>query len=489
MKHKISITFLTAMLIMLVGTGAVSAHQVQTESSSHSLDADLSTTASLGNAFTYQGYLSDDGGSANGSYDFRFKLFDASSDGGQVGDTLSKNAVSVVDGFFTVNLNFGDVFNGTALYLDIGVRPAGSSTYTSLSPRQALKAAPYASYALKAPWSGLTGVPSGLNDGDDDTTYQAGAGLTLSAGQFNIDFAGRGTTNTASRSDHDHMYQTWENDNAILLFGVSAGVSSSSYGDGIVGNTYSSDKYGGKFSNISHLLGTGEGGAALYANSSGDAYPDVVLGGNSGVYDNGVISSDPLYSGSDIILRANDRVHIHLDEVNANSSDFTIKNGENNSVFSVNESGTISSAGAFTCTGSCVVQEDTADFAEMLPSVRDLEPGDVLIISPDGLLALSTEPYQASVMGVYSTQPGYLGGGEFFDQDGFVPLAVAGVVPVKVSAENGPIQPGDLLTTSATPGYAMRCEGVETCFGRTIGKALDGLENGMDVIRMLVVLE
>jgi len=253
--------------------------------------------------------------------------------------------------------------------------------------------------------------------------------------------------------------------------------------------SYSSDKYGGKFSNISHLLGTGEGGAALYANSSGDAYPDVVLGGNSGVYDNGVISSDPLYSGSDIILRANDRVHIHLDEVNANSSDFTIKNGENNSVFSVNESGTISSAGAFTCTGSCVVQEDTADFAEMLPSVRDLEPGDVLIISPDGLLALSTEPYQASVMGVYSTQPGYLGGGEFFDQDGFVPLAVAGVVPVKVSAENGPIQPGDLLTTSATPGYAMRCEGVETCFGRTIGKALDGLENGMDVIRMLVVLE
>ena len=88
MKHKISITFLTAMLIMLVGTGAVSAHQVQTESSSHSLDADLSTTASLGNAFTYQGYLSDDGGSANGSYDFRFKLFNASIDGAQVGDTL-----------------------------------------------------------------------------------------------------------------------------------------------------------------------------------------------------------------------------------------------------------------------------------------------------------------------------------------------------------------------------------------------------------------
>jgi len=188
MKHKLSITLLTAMLVLLASTGGVNAHPVQTESRSHILDADLGITASLGNAFTYQGYLSDDGGSADGSYDFRFKLFDASSDGGQVGDTIKKIAVSVVDGFFTVTLNFGDVFNGTALYLDIGVRSAGSSTYTTLSPRKALKAAPYASYALKAPWSGLTGVPSGLNDGDDDTTYQAGAGLTLSAGQFNILF-------------------------------------------------------------------------------------------------------------------------------------------------------------------------------------------------------------------------------------------------------------------------------------------------------------
>jgi len=488
MKLKISITFLTAMLVLLVSTGGVLAHQGQTESSS-TLAADLSTAASLGTAFTYQGYLSDDGSSANGSYDFRFRLFNASIDGAQVGDTLNKNAVSVVDGIFMVTLNFGNVFNGTILYLDIGVRPAGGSTYTTLSPRKALTAAPYASYALSAPWSGISGVPSGLNDGDDDTTYQAGAGLTLSAGQFSVNFAGRGTANTVSRSDHDHMDQTWENDNSILLFGVSAGVSSSSYGDGFIGNTYSSDEYGGVFQNISHLLGTGGGGAGLYTLASGDAYPDIVLGGNSGTEDNGVIKSDPLYSGSDIILRANDHVHIHLSEVEANSSDFTILNGANASVFSVNEGGTVSSVGAFNCTGSCVVQEDTADFAEMLPSVRDLEPGDVLVIGSDGLLALSTKPYQTSVMGVYSTQPGYLGGGEFIDQDGFVPLAVAGVVPVKVSAENGPIQPGDLLTTSATAGHAMRCEGVETCFGRTIGKALDGLETGTGVILMLVVLQ
>jgi hypothetical protein len=489
MMHKIFITFLTALLVLLVSTGGGSAHQVEVENISGVQSAALSSSASVGTAFTYQGHLSDGDSSANGSYDFRFKLFNASSDGAQVGDTIKKNAVSVVDGFFTVTLNFGSVFSGTALYLDIGVRPAGSSTYTTLSPRQALTAAPYASYALSAPWSGLSGVPSGLDNGDDDTTYQAGSGLTLSADKFSVNFAGSGIANAASRSDHDHLGQTWENDDAILLFGGGDGVRSTAFGDGIIGNTFSSDKYGGVFTNISHLLGTGAGGPALYALSSGDGYPDIVLGGNTGTYDNGTIKSDPKFSTSDIVLYTNDHLHIHLDEVNANESSFAIKNGENNTVFSVSESGNVRADGTYYCPGPCVIQNGSADFAEMLPSVRELEPGDVLIIGSDGLLALSTQPYQASVVGVYSTQPGYLGGGEFMGQDGFVPLAVAGVVPVKVSAENGPIQPGDLLTTSATPGHAMRCEGVETCFGRTIGKALDGLENGKDVIRMLVVLQ
>ena len=68
-------------------------------------------------------------------------------------------------------------------------------------------------------------------------------------------------------------------------------------------------------------------------------------------------------------------------------------------------------------------------------------------------------------------------------------LAVVGVVTVKVSAENGPIAPGDLLVASGTAGHAMRCVGVDKCFGRTIGKALEGLDAGTGTIRMLVVLQ
>ncbi|MBN1954711.1 MAG: hypothetical protein JW900_06625 [Anaerolineae bacterium] len=131
-----------------------------------------------------------------------------------------------------------------------------------------------------------------------------------------------------------------------------------------------------------------------------------------------------------------------------------------------------------------------ADFAEMLPAVGGLEPGDVLVVGLDGQLARSTEAYQGSVVGVYSTQPGFVGGAnEELDPTGLAPLAIAGIVPVKVSAENGAIQPGDLLTAASIPGHAMRCEGAERCFGRTIGKAMEGLEEGTGVILMLVILQ
>jgi len=130
-----------------------------------------------------------------------------------------------------------------------------------------------------------------------------------------------------------------------------------------------------------------------------------------------------------------------------------------------------------------------ADMAEMLPAAAGLEPGDVLVIGADGKLARSSEPYQPTVVGVYSTRPGFVGGsGIGGDSNDRVPLAVVGVVPVKASAENGPIRPGDLLVASATPGHAMRA-GPNPPIGTVIGKALAGLERGTGIIQMLVVLQ
>jgi hypothetical protein len=129
------------------------------------------------------------------------------------------------------------------------------------------------------------------------------------------------------------------------------------------------------------------------------------------------------------------------------------------------------------------------DFAEMLPAVKGLEPGDVLVIGPEGTLILSSEPFQVSVAGVYSTQPGFVGGqpveGEAADT---VPLAIAGVVPVKASAENGPILPGDLLVTSSLAGYAMKAD-FNPPQGTVIGKALGKLEAGTGIIKLLATLQ
>lgn len=97
-------------------------------------------------AFTYQGYLEDGGGPANGPYDFQFKLFDALVGGSQIGSTFLVNDISVADGLFGAPLDFGNsAFGGGARWLEIGVRPGASGgAYTLLTPRQELAPSPYA---------------------------------------------------------------------------------------------------------------------------------------------------------------------------------------------------------------------------------------------------------------------------------------------------------------------------------------------------------
>ena len=107
--------------------------------------------AVVGTSFTYQGKLNVGGSPANGSYDLQFALYNALSGGSQVGSTITDTNVNVTAGLFTVQLDFGSVFDGTALYLQIGVRPGGSSgAFTTLTPRQALTATPYAVYSTQA---------------------------------------------------------------------------------------------------------------------------------------------------------------------------------------------------------------------------------------------------------------------------------------------------------------------------------------------------
>jgi hypothetical protein len=70
-----------------------------------------------------------------------------------------------------------------------------------------------------------------------------------------------------------------------------------------------------------------------------------------------------------------------------------------------------------------------------------------------------------------------------------VPLGVVGIVPCKVTAENGSIRVGDLLVTSSTPGHAMKGTDRSRMLGAVVGKALEPLTKGAGVIQVLVTLQ
>ncbi|HET7064966.1 MAG TPA: hypothetical protein VFI49_11890 [Rudaea sp.] len=133
----------------------------------------------VGSGITYQGQLSDGGTPANGSYDFQFALY-TSADGIGPVDTIEVADLDVSGGLVNATLDFTDVpYNGQALWVEVSVRAGNSSgAYTTLSPRQALNAAPYALFALNGnagpPGSpGIDGQPGA--PGADGTPGMDGA--------------------------------------------------------------------------------------------------------------------------------------------------------------------------------------------------------------------------------------------------------------------------------------------------------------------------
>jgi hypothetical protein len=138
-----------------------------------------------------------------------------------------------------------------------------------------------------------------------------------------------------------------------------------------------------------------------------------------------------------------------------------------------------------------------ADFAESMSVTgkrSQYEPGDLLAIdrTAHSRLARSNRAYSTLVAGIYSTKPGVLGSQHMMDDPKLtteVPMAVVGIVPCKVSAENGSIDTGDLLVASSTPGYAMKGTDRNRMLGAVVGKALEPLRNGTGLIQVLVTLQ
>jgi hypothetical protein len=255
--------------------------------------------APLGTAFTYQGRLTDRGGAPSSSYDFEFRLYDALAVGDQVGPTVTMDDVGVTNGVFTVSLDFGDVFDGTALFLQIGVRPGTSSgDFTPLIGRQALTAAPYALRALSGGGSG------------DVTAVAAGAGLSGGGASgdltLNVSFAGSGGLETASRSDHHHFGASWSGDGEGLEVTSSTGTglrghAFGMFGAGVYGST---DSTRGASSGVAGVQGVASASTGSTVGVLGTAYSEQGTGvwGHGGVIGVSGFSDGP--SGTGVSGRA-----------------------------------------------------------------------------------------------------------------------------------------------------------------------------------------
>lgn len=135
---------------------------------------------------------------------------------------------------------------------------------------------------------------------------------------------------------------------------------------------------------------------------------------------------------------------------------------------------------------------DYAESVNVSGSRPSYEAGDVLVIDPSapGKFLKANQPYSTLVAGIYSTRPGTVGRRQTTPKSpDEVPMAMVGIVPAKVSAENGPIRTGDLLVTSSTLGYAMKGTEPSRLTGAVIGKALGNLNSDTGVIEVLVTLQ
>jgi hypothetical protein len=141
-----------------------------------------------------------------------------------------------------------------------------------------------------------------------------------------------------------------------------------------------------------------------------------------------------------------------------------------------------------------VLEITGADVAEKFPVSDKVEPGMVVEIDPDnpGKLKLARGVYNRRVAGVVSGAGGLSVGavlGNLPGHEEAPPIALTGRVWVQCDARNGPIGPGDLLTTSATPGHAMKVTDYPRGQGAIIGKAMTALPQGDGLVLVIVSLQ
>ncbi len=183
-----------------------------------------------GTMFTYQGRLGDGANPASGSYDLTFTLYDTNQPvNNLIAGPLTNSATIVTNGLFTVTLDFGNPFDGTPRWLEIGVRTNGiGAAFTTLMPRQQITPTPYAITAGNV--FGLRVAPSTT----DAPNLIGGASVNVvDAGVKGAVIAGGGTTNYFNTSSSNRVSADFSSIGGGSGNAVQAGADHAAIGGGL----------------------------------------------------------------------------------------------------------------------------------------------------------------------------------------------------------------------------------------------------------------
>jgi len=448
------------LLVLTVGIGAAQ------EGAADQAEEPEAPDAVVPGAIPIQGRLTDASGTPlNGIFSMTFSLYEAASGGVPICNNA--RSVTVTNGLFSDYMDncYNDIY-GQKVWL--GVKVGGDPEMT---PRQVIYPVPYAVTLM--PGAEISATLDGLPVVHIENSGSTGRGLRVYATDST-------STNyaivAASKSPAGYGGYLYNNGGGVAMWGWSNATDAPAI-FGCINSSSSGCTFG---TNPAGVLGKSSSGDGVQGITS-DASRRGVYAGNTA---NGVA----LAAVNDSADTTNHWVPtLYLVQANANG-DYVVGA---RSYFGTRDWRVDRTGKGFFNGGT---QTTGADFAEQIAVAGDEEeykPGDVLVISPDGdrLAELSTKPFSTAVLGVYSDKPGYLAGApDTNDPLAGLPVAIVGIVRCKVTAENGPIQRGDLLVTSATPGHAMRA-GENPPQGSVLGKALQALPAGAGEILILVTLQ
>lgn len=456
-----------------------------------------------GTGFTYQGQLKKSGAPVTGICTFNAGLWDAASAGTQQGITQTVTPVNVSNGLFYVgNLNdagqFGtSALNGDARYLQLAVRCSGDFTPIVLDPRQQINPAPYALFAA-APWvtngsniaynAGNVGIgtsaPSAYGHGGTNTILEIQNAATASNSQAHVMLS---TGSTVSGSIGSI---TWAAPNSAGVEQRAAVISSNletSAASDVTGRVSVWTNNAGVLSEKMRITPSGNVGIGTVSPSSRltlhgkdpGSYIGYLMVEDSAANTKAYVDDFGLYVNRYIFVgdafqadgqtgnvRINGNVDIHQSE----------------SIGGVLSLGTLSGTGYTHICWIGTFLSACGSAAEYVPTIDDgsgyAQTADLVSIPPSAknpyddehspfVVTKSVKPCDDNLIGFIANPE--LGADGKKLNDHYLPLAIYGYFPAKVTLENGAIYRGDPITSSSKPGYGMKA--TEAC--KIIGYALE----------------